>query len=114
MTKGMVATWLLLVAGAAHAEDPRVKVASCTKASLGMCFEYRNETTRALGFNRSACDQRAGHVWSEVQPCPAEKRIAHCKRELLGSVTQVNFYPPATEQKAAEQCAALVMKLEKN
>jgi hypothetical protein len=53
-----------------------------------------------------------GHVWSEVQACPAEKRIAHCKREMLGSVTQANFYPPATMQRAKEDCAALVMELE--
>jgi hypothetical protein len=98
----------------AGAEEARVKVASCNKPKLGVCFEYRNETVGALRFNKAACDERAGQVWSEVKPCPAEKRIAHCKREMLGSVTQAGFYPPATMKQATDDCAALVMTLEPN
>jgi hypothetical protein len=112
MARVLIAALVCVAAVAARGDEPRVRVASCRKANLGVCFEYRNETAGALRFNKSACDARMGHVWSEVQACPAEKRIAHCKREMLGSVTQANFYPPATMQRAKEDCAALVMELE--
>ena len=114
MLKAIIAAVLCLSAGAALADEARVKVASCDKRGLGVCFEYRNETVGALEFNKAACDSRAGHVWSETKGCPAEKRIAHCKRELLGSVTQANYYPPATMQTAKDDCVPLGMEVRAN
>jgi ethanolamine utilization microcompartment shell protein EutL len=110
MVKAIMASVLCVLAGAALADEARVKVASCTKADVGACFEYRNETVGALKFNKAACDPRAGHVWSETKGCPTEKRIAHCARELLGSVTQASYYPPATLQRAKDECGALQME----
>lgn len=114
MLRTIIATLLCLSAVRTLADEARVKVASCNKGNTGVCFEYRNETVGALEFNKAACDKRAGHVWSETSGCPTAKRVAHCKRELLGSVTQVNYYPPATVQRAKDECAPLAMEFQAN
>ncbi len=111
MTKAIFAALLCGMAVVAWAEPGVPAVATCNKARVGQCFEYRGHDAQSLKFSRSACDSRAGDVWSEGKPCPAEKRIAHCSRELLGSVTATYFYPPATMASAKDLCQALGLEV---
>jgi hypothetical protein len=111
MRRAIFAALLCGVAGVAWAEPAVPAVATCNKARLGQCFEYRNHTADSLKFSKAACDQRVGDEWSEGKPCPTEKRFAHCSRDLLGSVTATYFYPPATMASAKELCSALALEV---
>ena len=109
MRRMFFAALVCCAAGAALAEPAVPAIATCNRAKLGQCFEYRNYDAQALGFMRDACDKRGGDVWTEGKACPKEKRFARCSRELLGSVTATFFYPPATMAKAKEVCSSLAL-----
>ena len=107
MRKTFFAALVCCAASAALAEPVVPAVANCNRAKQGLCFEYRNYDEQALGFMKDACDKRGGDVWTEGKPCPKEKQLGHCALDLLGSVTDKFFYPPATVAKAKEQCSML-------
>jgi len=107
MWKAFFAVLVCFAAGAVLAEPPAPAIATCNRVKVGQCVEYRKLDAQGLSAMKDACAKGDGDVWTEGKPCPKEKQLGHCALELLGSVTDKFFYPPATVASAKELCSML-------
>ncbi|HZZ85226.1 MAG TPA: hypothetical protein VFE30_11865 [Anaeromyxobacteraceae bacterium] len=98
----------LALAGPAQAGGMGRHVQSCTSRSGATCSEW---DVMAAGPQlqpklESACKYSRGKL--AMEPCPSRKRVGACTYPAGVGVqgSKLIFYPPNTEKKARETCAA--------